>query len=585
VRKAALAALAVLLLASCSGNAGSAPVPAPVPSVAPLPDVGRYIKHVVVIVQENRSFEQLFAGWPGADAPLYGTMSTGQRVRLRPMPFEESQDIDHLWRSAMLEWNHGKMDRFDLDHFGTLGTGPLVGRYTYSYIDPSQLGPYRAMARQYVLGDHFFPTEFGTSFTAHQDLIAGRTQIDPLHSLVDTPTLVPWGCDAPQGTTTSLIDPQRRITTNGPFPCFNQYETIADRLDAAGLSWRYYTQSLITFGGEVWNAFDAIARVRNGPDWTRSVIIPDLGALTDPAHGKLAAVTWVIPDAAWSDHPAVATDYGPSWVGDVVNGIGTSHVLERYRHHRDLGRLGRFLRQRSPAATRLLGPGHSHADLDRLALREGRLRDAHAVRIRQHPEVHRTSLRPAVAARHRRPREQPHRQLRFHASAPPVQAHPDDVSTEVLHRHEAAQEPARRRLSFGRSSRAGQDGGGFDFDHRARFEQAGDLYERHRRIDVADDLPVSNPEIGGCGLVLGFVGHVPRHADQIGRRSTGRAQHRNHVAQRLRRLFEQPRPHEFAPFVPSDLARDRQHPPVREHAVGIAARTRPAARIDRLAHA
>jgi len=324
VRKPALAALAVLLLAACSsGGAGFQPAPAPAPSAPVLP-LGRYIKHVVVIVQENRSFEQLFAGWPGADAPLSGITSTGSRVALRSQRFEQSQDIGHLWHNAIVGWNHGKMDGFNLNRFGTLGTGPLVGTYPYSYLDRTETAPYRTLARDYVLGDRFFPTEFGTSFTAHQDLIAAQARIDAGHSLVDTPTLPPWGCDAPKGTTTSLVDLQRKVTNNGPFPCLTQYDTIADRLDAKGLSWRYYTQELFTFGGEIWNAFDAIERVRYGPDWTRSVIIPDLGALSDPAQGKLAAVTFVIPDAAWSDHPAAPTDYGPSWVGDVINGIGTS---------------------------------------------------------------------------------------------------------------------------------------------------------------------------------------------------------------------------------------------------------------------
>ncbi len=255
---------------------------------------------------------------------MYGTMSTGKRVALQSRRFEESQDIGHLYQDAALEWDHGKMDRFDLNRFGADGTGPPVGRFAYSYIDRGEIGPYRALARDYVLGDRFFATEFGGSFTAHQDLIAGQTKIDANHSLVDWPTTVPWGCDAPPGTTTSLIDLRRTITTDGPFPCFTQYATIADSLDAADVSWKYYTQAIFTFGGEVWNAFDSNRRVRYGPDWSRSVIVPDTKALTDPAQGALASVTFVIPDAQWSDHPAIPSSYGPSWVGDVVNEIGQS---------------------------------------------------------------------------------------------------------------------------------------------------------------------------------------------------------------------------------------------------------------------
>ena len=216
------------------------------------------------------------------------------------------------------------MDRFDLDRYGALGDGLPVGRLAYSYLDRTETAPYRALAHDYVLGDRFFATEFGGSFTAHQDLIAGQTAIDAQHSLVDWPSSVPWGCDAQPGTTTSLIDRQRVVTQDGPFPCFTQYATIADTLDADGISWKYYTQAVYTFGGEVWNAFDSNRRVRYGPDWSRSIIIPDTRVLTDPAKGALASVTFVIPDSQWSDHPAVPTDYGPSWVGDVVDEIGGS---------------------------------------------------------------------------------------------------------------------------------------------------------------------------------------------------------------------------------------------------------------------
>jgi phospholipase C len=182
-------------------------------------------------------------------------------------------------------------------------------------LDRTEIVPYRVLARDYVLGDRFFTTEFGGSFTAHQDLIAGETKIDATHSLVDWPTSVPWGCDAPPGTMTLLIDLNRNITGDGPFPCFNQYATIADSLDAANVSWKYYTQATFTFGGEVWNAFDSNRR---------NVIVPDTKVLTDPSNGALAAVTFIIPDGQWSDHPAAPTDYGPSWVGDVVDEIGRS---------------------------------------------------------------------------------------------------------------------------------------------------------------------------------------------------------------------------------------------------------------------
>jgi phospholipase C len=72
----------------------------------------------------------------------------------------------------------------------------------------------------------------------------------------------------------------------------------------------------------LWSSFDAIKAVRYSHDWKVDVVSPQTQVLQDAANGTLPSVAWVIPDWEWSDHPSTGTDYGPSWVGDVVNAIG-----------------------------------------------------------------------------------------------------------------------------------------------------------------------------------------------------------------------------------------------------------------------
>lgn len=332
--RAALATTCLGLIA-CSSSIPGAPPAAPLPTVGP--PLGQYVKHVVFIVQENRSFDNVFAGWPGADAPMtgYGTRIVHKKwqrfaIPLRSMRFEQQSlagDICHTWDAAITAWNKGRMDGFNRQPSTASCVLPTVGKTPYVYIDRTEIGPYRQLAAQYTLADHMFPTEFGTSFTAHQDMIAGTTRIDATHSLVDVP--IPptiWGCDAAAGTTTSLVDTQRQVTANGPFPCLYQYATVADTLDTAKRSWRYYAQPAvcgIACGG-IWSAFDAIKAVRYTPSRWAHVISPDTKALKDLAQGDLADVTWITPDVKWADYPAYPSDWGPSWVGDLVNAIGES---------------------------------------------------------------------------------------------------------------------------------------------------------------------------------------------------------------------------------------------------------------------
>jgi len=318
-------ALAALGCAACSGGGagGTSSIPIlPPPTQGPPqggPE-GKYLKHIVVIVQENRTFNDIFAGFKGADTAMYGYTHTGVKVRLKAITFKGS-DIYHDWKNAMADWNGGRMNGFDRSVFTN---GEPAGTYTYAYLQRKQVAPYWTMAREYALADHMFPTMFGPTFTAHIDLIASTTNLTADEAEVDGPTGQPWGCDAPSGTQTYLLNPQRVVNAGGPFPCFTEYATMADTLDAAAVSWKYYAPAVKYAGGRLWSPFAAIRDVRYGPDWKRNVISPQTTVLRDVADGKLARVSWVIPDAADSDHAGSQSDKGPSWVAGVVNAIGKS---------------------------------------------------------------------------------------------------------------------------------------------------------------------------------------------------------------------------------------------------------------------
>jgi phospholipase C len=227
------------------------------------------------------------------------------------------------------------MNGFDLP----LLNGYPQGNHVYQYINPGDIVPYWTLAKQYVLGDEMFQTQGSGSFTAHQDLIRGGTAINDSQSEIDFPwnhqnAFGNWGCDDLAGTTTALITtklqylsavPSPGYTPPGPFPCFN-YTTLRDLLDAKSISWKYYVPKFDggDYGGSLWNAFDAIHAVRYGPEWGTNVQWPEKNVFNDIKNGKLAAVSWVIPDFVNSDHPGAGSDTGPSWVASVVNAVGQS---------------------------------------------------------------------------------------------------------------------------------------------------------------------------------------------------------------------------------------------------------------------
>ncbi len=283
-----------------------------------------YVQHVVVMVQENRSFDDLFATYPGADGATQGLMKTPSGdvyVKLKNRPLD-SDSLGHEHFSFVLEYDKGKMDGFNLvQHTLKPGLRVPAGTYPYRYAKPSDIKPYWDIASQYVLGDHMFMTQGSSSFTAHQDLIAGGTPVGNGTNVIDFPTPAKWGCDAPPGTVTSLITSTGKYQRDkGPFPCFT-YNTLRDLLDAKIRPWLYFTN---TSQGSVWNAFDAIQAVREGPEWATNIVTPQTAIFKTIANGQLPAVSWVIPDAIDSDHPGNHSDTGPSWIASVVNAIGGS---------------------------------------------------------------------------------------------------------------------------------------------------------------------------------------------------------------------------------------------------------------------
>lgn len=318
----------IAALCGCSGLQSTAPSGIARPGVLPLLRGHRAspIKHVVILIQENRSFDDFFATFPGADGATRGLMKTPKGdvyVHLMKAGLN-SDSLSHAHFGFVREFDNGKMDGF-AEIKRALGHGITVpaGTYAYRYVDPKDIAPYWEMAREYVLADHMFTTQSSSSFTAHQDFIAGGTPVgNEGDNVIDFPVPISWGCNAAPGTVTNLITPKGRyVFSAGPFPCFS-YRTLRDLLDAKGLSWLYFTNNVPS---GLWDAFDAISAVYHGSQWKTNIIVPETKIFDHVDSTTLPAVSWVIPDARTSDHPEPSDDdKGPEWVASVVNAIGES---------------------------------------------------------------------------------------------------------------------------------------------------------------------------------------------------------------------------------------------------------------------
>ncbi|MGA7249191.1 MAG: alkaline phosphatase family protein [Candidatus Cybelea sp.] len=318
----ALTACSPVALRQAQGDTlGTMPVAGNALLLTPSLATGRgKIEHVVYVIQENRSFDDLFAGYPGADTVSSGKNSKGQTIALQPISLETPYEIDHSARAMFAACNGtGKLPgtKCRMDGFNKEREyqGPLNGQY--AYVPHHESKPYFEMAHEFVLADRMFQSQLDESFVAHQYVIAAQAK-----SSVDSPVHSWWGCTGGPDERIATITHQRTYGKSQR-PCFD-YETLGDELDNAGLSWRFYTSAYSEPLSGFWSAYQAVKHIYDGPDWTKNVRYPQKKFLRDIRRGKLASFTWITPLCQDSDHPDCSGGFGPSWVASIVNAVGES---------------------------------------------------------------------------------------------------------------------------------------------------------------------------------------------------------------------------------------------------------------------
>jgi phospholipase C len=112
----------LILLGGCGGSSSNPATVTPNTPNGP-------IKHIVFFVKENRTFDNYFGTYPGANGATTATDSTGQVVPLHHQA-DQIPDIDHSSEGARMAWDNGKMDKFDLLHSsvkkGTAASAPYT---------------------------------------------------------------------------------------------------------------------------------------------------------------------------------------------------------------------------------------------------------------------------------------------------------------------------------------------------------------------------------------------------------------------------------------------------------------------------
>ena len=296
-------------------------------------------QHIVIIVQENRTPDNLFHGLqkflPQADIADSGVNSKGVTIPLKPISLMTHFDLGHLHPDFVRMYDGGKMDGADLVSCGE-NQGKCPANPAFHYVEPSDVVPYREIAIHYGFANRMFQTNQGPSYPAHQFIFSGTSQINARSGVfvAENPDGTKVGCAAPPDETVIAIRPggaeDERV-----YPCF-EHSTIADLLGTPPhdpthpIGWRYYSDNT----DDIWTAPNSIRHLCqpagdppecSAPEWSNGDIVAwPAQILVDIDHKALRQVSWVIPTGQDSDHANINQGTGPSWVASIVNAIGKS---------------------------------------------------------------------------------------------------------------------------------------------------------------------------------------------------------------------------------------------------------------------
>jgi phospholipase C len=298
------------------------------------------IRHVVLILQENHSFDNVLGLWcvvaTRCDGATAGTLYGGTRIALSPAT-DVVPWVQHTERVQTEAIDGGLMDGFSL----VAGCGRKVQYRCYSQYAPTQIPNAVALASRFAVSDRTFEDGPVPSWGSHLETVAATLDgfAGGIPKTGKDGVLGPgWGCDSgDDGGWTTPSGAKEVVPSCVPdpalpkaqFPYGGAYKqtpvpytpTIMDRLEVAGLSWRIYaglggTGNSNGYGWAICPTFAECLFTKQ-----RQNLVADTNVIDDAKRGSLPSFSIVTPTQTTSQHNGESMAVGDNWIGSVLSAI------------------------------------------------------------------------------------------------------------------------------------------------------------------------------------------------------------------------------------------------------------------------
>jgi phospholipase C len=293
------------------------------------------VQHVVVILQENHSFDNVLGELCIQDHRDCAAAETGKNENGETIPLSRSPDrvpnVGHNQQLQLKAMDGGKMDGWER-------VSGCAEDQCYTQYDPSQIPSLAALARSGAISDAFFSRDIVPSWGGHVDFFAqtldGFIGNNPVHN-PSAPSAGPgWGCDS--NLDTVWMDPVSHKKTfepscipdqsgNGPYRSspVPYVPTIADRLEEAGKSWGIYGATSHEASPYKWAICPTFAECLYGPQHTHLYEASQF--VRDAEHGTLPNLAISTPsggvEGQTSQHNGTSMIVGDNTIGAEVSAV------------------------------------------------------------------------------------------------------------------------------------------------------------------------------------------------------------------------------------------------------------------------
>ena len=268
------------------------------------------IKHVIVILQENRTFDSYFGAYPGADGIPAGVCVPDPFHGGCVKPFVDHNDKNmggpHAGQAFTADVNGGKMDGFVGQAELNCKAGSKCPTDVMGYHVRSDIPNYWAYAQNFVLDEHMFEPVHSWSLPSHMYEVSA------------------WSAKCSSKDPMSCTGSDEPINRSGTNPTPFAWTDLTWLLHKNGVSWGYYLdhgQAPANPAGvpTIWNVLPGFVDVH--ADRQVGNIQPLSNFFSQAKSGTLPSVSWISPDPKDSEHPPALVSTGQAYVTRLINAV------------------------------------------------------------------------------------------------------------------------------------------------------------------------------------------------------------------------------------------------------------------------